>query len=160
MNPSIHTLFINTFWIVAAAIVATVIYRKVAPYLWGRRKGEPVLAHVQRVAEEQEQDAIKQRDLNMTRQKAIRVRAINAGVLIGFMCLSSYLLRRVGFEVTNSAILSFGGYVVAGLVACSLARAIPAELFAGLSWSSRIDVRLYYVWLWPLNVIKAIRRKH
>ncbi|SEF11226.1 hypothetical protein SAMN02787142_7665 [Burkholderia sp. WP9] len=160
MNHSIHTLFINSFWIVAAAIAATAVYRKVAPYLWGRRKGEPVLAHVQRVAHQQEQYQLRQRDLNMTRQKAVRVRAINAGVLIGVMCLASYLMRRVGFEVTNNTILSFGGYVVIGLLACSFAKAVPAELFAGLNWHSRIDVRLYCVWLWPLHVIKAIRRKH
>ncbi|QPQ89152.1 hypothetical protein I6H08_38800 (plasmid) [Burkholderia gladioli] len=157
MNHLNHT---NIFWIVAAAIVATITYRKLAPYLWGRMKGEPVLDHVQRVAHEQGQYQLRQRDLNMTRQKAVRVRAINAGVLIGFMCLASYLMRQAGFQVTNNTILSFGVYVVIGLLACSLAKAVPAELFAGLNWHSRIDVRLYYVWLWPLNVIKAIRRKH
>lgn len=157
MNLLNHT---NIFWIVAAAIVATIAYRKLAPYLWGRMKGEPVLDHVQRVAHEQEQYQLRQRDLNMTRQKAVRVRAINAGVLIGVMCLASYLMRQAGFQVTNNTILSFGVYVVIGLVACSLVRAVPAELFAGLNWHSRIDVRLCYVWLWPLNVIKAIRRNH
>ncbi|CAI8697170.1 hypothetical protein [Burkholderia sp. IT-111MI5] len=157
MNHLNHT---NIFWLVAAAIVATIAYRKLAPYLWGRIKGATVLDHVQRVAHEQKQYQLKQRDLNMTRQKAVRVRAINAGVLIGFMCLASYLMRQTGFQVTNNTILSFGVYVVIGLVACSLVRAVPAELFAGLNWHSRIDVRLYYVWLWPLNVIKAIRRKH
>jgi hypothetical protein len=155
-----HLNHTNIFWIVAAAIVATIAYRKLAPYLRGRMKGEPVLDHVQRVAHEQEQYRLRQRDLNMTRQKAVRVRAINAGVLIGFMCLASYLMRQAGFQVTNNTILSFGVYVVIGLLACSLAKAVPAELFAGLNWHSRIDVRLYYVWLWPLNVIKAIRRKH
>ncbi|SEK02470.1 hypothetical protein [Paraburkholderia diazotrophica] len=42
----------------------------------------------------------------------------------------------------------------------SVAKAVRAELLAGLNWNSRLNVRLYYVWLWPLNVIKPIRRKH
>lgn len=154
-----QALFTNIVLFVGAAIFATVLFRKLAPYLWGRRKGEPVAAHLARAAQEQAEKAAIQQNLNMTPQKAFRVRVINMAVMLGFLCFVSYIAPRIGHQFMGNAVLYFGGYVLAGLVACSLFKAVPAELFAGLTWNSRIDVRLYYAWLWPLTVIKAIRRK-
>ena len=155
-----QAFFTNIVLFVGAAIVATLLFGKVAPYLWGRRKGEPVVAHLARAAQEQAEKATIQQNLNMTPQKALRVRVINMAVMLGFLSFVSYIAPRIGHEFMGNAVLYFGGYVLAGLVACSIFKVVPAELFAGLTWNSRIDVRLYYAWLWPLTVIKAIRRKH
>ncbi|MPW23915.1 hypothetical protein GCT13_46415 [Paraburkholderia sp. CNPSo 3157] len=83
----------------------------------------------------------------MTRQKALLVRSTNIAVLMGFMCFAAYVAPKIGQEFTTSSVLCFGAYVAIGLVVCPVARAVPAELFAGLNWNSRLDVRLYYVWL-------------
>jgi hypothetical protein len=155
-----QALFTNIVLFAGAAIVATLLFGKVAPYLWGRRKGEPVAAHLARAAREQAEKAAIQQSLNMTPQKALRVRGINMAVMLGFLCFVSYIAPRIGHEFMGNAVLYFAGYVLVGLVVCSIFKAVPAGLFAGLTWKSRIDVRLYYAWLWPLTVIKAIRRKN
>ncbi|KMY86571.1 hypothetical protein BUMB_03602c [Candidatus Paraburkholderia calva] len=160
MHTMTNTLFINIFWTVAAAIAATFVFRKLAPYLWGRRNGESLHAHIERVAQEQTERALFQCNLNTTPQQALRVRVTNLGILVAFICLVTYLTPWIGFQFTNNAVLLFAAYVLVGLIACSFFKAVPAGLFAGLTWSSRTNVRLYYAWLWPLTVIKAIRRKH
>ncbi|MDP9158571.1 MAG: hypothetical protein M3O74_30545 [Pseudomonadota bacterium] len=96
----------------------------------------------------------------MTPRKALRVRVINTAVMLGFLSFVSFIGPRIGHEFMGDAVLYFGGYVLVGLVVCSIFKVVPAEQFAGLTWNSRIDVRLYYAWLWPLIVIKAIRPKH
>jgi hypothetical protein len=155
----IHSITMNTVLIAIVAVFATKIYKYVAPYLWGRRAGESMPEHLTRVAGEQQQESIKQRDLNMGRERALRVRSINVGVLLAFMVLMSISLR-FGIQTTNHAVLLFAGYVLVGYIACLLARVVPAEAMAGLTWNNRFDVRLYYVWLWPLNVFKSITHKH
>lgn len=160
MQTTLHALSTNMIWLVAACIVATLAFRKIAPYLWGRRQDERIIDHLERVRREQKEKHDIQVNLNMTRQKALIVRSTNMAVLFGFMCFATYVAPTISREFTTNSVLCFGAYVSIGLVACSIARAVPAELFTGLNWNSRIDVRLYYVWLWPLNVIKAIRRKH
>src|SRR5260364_29221 len=55
--------------------------------------------------------------------------------------------------------LFFSAYVMIGLLACSVVKAIPAELFAGLNWNGQLDLRLYYTWLWPINTSRAVRHR-
>ncbi|KGD42888.1 hypothetical protein [Burkholderia pseudomallei] len=159
MKETIHAITMNTVLFAVAAVFATKAYKWIAPLLFGRRKGESFPEHVQRVVNEKEQDRLKQRDLNMGRARALRVRLINLGVLFGFLVLVGVCMPRVGFAVTNQAVLVFGAYVFVGFIACLALRVVPAEALAGLNWNSRLDVRLYYVWLWPINIIKTITRK-
>ena len=146
-------------WLVAACIVATLAFRQIAPYLWGRHQGERILDHIERVSREQQEKHDFQVNLNMTPRKALIVRSTNMAVLFGFMCFATYVAPHIGRQFMTDSVLWFGAYVAIGFITCSIAKAVPAELFAGLNWNSRFDVRLYYVWLWPLNVIQAIRRK-
>jgi hypothetical protein len=150
----------NTVLLAAAAVIATKLYKWVAPFLFARRKGESLPEQVQRVVDEHEQHRLAQRDLNMGRERALRVRFVNVGVLFTFMILISISFPRIGVQLTNQAVLAFGAYVLVGYVVCVLAKVVPAEAMAGLNWNSRIDVRLYYVWLWPLNIVKRLTRKH
>ncbi|AKM33537.1 hypothetical protein AB870_25565 (plasmid) [Pandoraea faecigallinarum] len=143
-----------------AAVIATKAYKWIAPILLGRRKGETLPERVKRVADDQERDRIKQRALNMGRERALHVRSINVGVLFAFMVLVGTVLPRVGFPCKQEVVLAFGAYVIVGYLAGLLFKVVPAEAMAGLNWNSRLDVRLYYVWLWPLNVYKRITRKH
>ncbi|CAB3775057.1 hypothetical protein [Paraburkholderia humisilvae] len=159
MQSTLHTLIMNLVWIVAACITATVIFRKVAPYLWGQCKGETIGQHIERIHREQKEKHDFQFNLNMPPRRALRVRTTNVAVLLGFMCFGAYVAPKIGHEFMSSSVLCFGAYIAIGLIACSLARVVPAELFTGLNWNSRIDVRLYYVWLWPLHVIKTMRLK-
>ncbi|MEM5387834.1 hypothetical protein VSR68_30230 [Paraburkholderia phymatum] len=159
MQMTFYVLFMNLVWLIAACIVATIAFRKIAPYLWGRRQGEPILDHIERVSRAQKEEHDFQVNLNMTPQKALLVRSTNIAVLMGFMCFAAYVAPKIGPEFMVNSVLCFGAYVATGLVACSVASVVPAERFAGLDWNSRLNVRLYFVWLWPLNVIKAIRRE-
>lgn len=159
MKETIHAITMNTVLFAVAAVFATKAYKWIAPLLFNRRKGESFPEHVQRVANEHEQDRLKQRDLNMGRARALRVRLINLGVLFGFLVLVGVGMPRFGFAVTNQAVLVFGVYVLVGFIACLALRVVPAEALAGLNWNSRLDVRLYYVWLWPLNIIKTFTHK-
>ncbi|WP_410199510.1 hypothetical protein [Burkholderia cenocepacia] len=154
------TLAENLIFIVAASIGATWFYRKIVPYLWSRRKGERTVEHLQRVhAELQEKQAIQQ-NLNMTRQQALRVRLINFGIPFAFLCFVAFIGPRISPSFTRAAMLCFAAYLIVGWVACTLAKVVPAERLDGLHWNSRLDVRLYHVWLWPLNVVKALRGKN
>ncbi|EIF32246.1 hypothetical protein BCh11DRAFT_07834 [Burkholderia sp. Ch1-1] len=159
MKDLFHSITMNTVLFAVAAVFATKAYKWVAPFLFGRRKGESLPAHVQRVVDEHEQERLTQRDLNMGRERALRVRFVNVGVLLAFMVFIGVCLPRVGFQITNQAVLAFGAYVLVGYIACLLAKVVPAEAMAGLNWNSRLDVRLYYVWLWPLNIVKRITRQ-
>jgi len=159
MQNTTHQLIMNAIIVIVAGGFATAIYRRIAPYLF-RRHGEAMAARLARVASEQEQATLKQRDLNMTRSRALRVRLTNVGILVGFSLIVCLLTPRLGFAITNNAVLTFGAYVLVGYIAVLLARVVPAEALQGLTWNSRIDVRLYYVWLWPLNIFKTVTAKH
>ncbi|OED09667.1 hypothetical protein [Burkholderia sp. A2] len=159
MQNTTHQIIMNAVIVLVAGGFATAIYRRIAPYLF-RRHGEAMAARLARVASEQEQAALKQRDLNMTRGRALRVRLTNVGILLGFLLIVGFATPRLGFSTTNSAVLTFGAYVLVGYIAVLLARVVPSEALQGLNWNSRIDVRLYYVWLWPLNVFKTVTAKH
>ncbi|AKK25101.1 hypothetical protein [Pandoraea oxalativorans] len=160
MKDLIQSFTINTVLFGVAAVFATKAYKWIAPILFGRRKGETLPERVKRVAGDQEQDRLKQRDLNMGRERALHVRSVNVGVLFAFMVLVGTFFPRVGFPFTHEVLLAFGAYVIVGYLAGLLFKVVPAEAMAGLNWNSRLDVRLYYVWLWPLNVYKRITRNH
>lgn len=149
----------NLVLIVAAAIGATYLYRNVIPYLWSRKEGESIVEHVQRVQVEQHEKRVVQQNLNMTPEMAKRVRLINFGILFGFMCFVALVGPRIGRSFTGTATLYFAAYLIVGWVACAIAKVVPADRLMGLHWNSRLDVRMYHLWLWPLNVMKAIRRK-
>lgn len=150
----------NIVIFLVAAFVATILIRKFGSYLWGRRKGEPIMAYLARARREQEEKEAIQRNLNMNPQKAFHVRLINTAISFGFLCFGAYISPLIGRDVTQLASLCFFGYVLIGLVVCSIIKVVPAALLSGLNWGNRLNLRLYYVWLWPLSVTKAIRRKN
>ncbi|VVE59543.1 hypothetical protein [Pandoraea sputorum] len=76
------------------------------------------------------------------------------------MVLLGTVLPRVGFPFKQEVVPAFGANVIVGYLAGLLFKVVPVEAMAGLHWNSRLDVRLYYVWLWPLNVYKQITRTH
>ncbi|OXJ06658.1 hypothetical protein [Burkholderia sp. HI2500] len=153
------TLAENLIFIVAASIGATWLYRKVVPYLWSRKKGESAVEHLERVRIEQQEKQSVQQNLNMTPKMALRVRLVNFGILLGFLCFLAFIGPRAGHPFMQHVTLYFGAYVIVGWVACALAKVVAAERLDGLNWDGRLNVRLYHVWLWPLNVVKAIRGK-
>jgi hypothetical protein len=107
--------------------------------------------HVMRVETEQRQQRIFQADLNTSRHAALSIRLINIFVAIAVM----WLLSR---SPTSFLVVYFIVYVGVGMALCSWAKVIPQAQFDGLNWNSRLQLRLFYAWLWPINIARSLRR--
>ncbi|MDW9226133.1 hypothetical protein C7S15_0680 [Burkholderia cepacia] len=59
---------------------------------------------------------------------------------------------------TSNLVVYFVLYVAVGMGCCWWAKVIPDEKFHCLNWNSRLQLRLFYVWLWPINVVRSLMR--
>src|SRR5260363_42247 len=144
-------------WISVSMICATVVYKQIAPYLWSYKKGEALIGRFQRVAKEQKEKREFQFNLNLPQKKGDTDQTdqcSRADRCIVFFCLCC-----AWDWYDDHFILFFSAYVMIGLLACSVVKAIPAELFAGFNWNGQLDLRLYYSWLWPINTSRAVRHR-
>lgn len=141
---------IETVVIAGMAVVgATVIYRFIAPFIGSRQRGETVADHIMRIETERREEQVFQSNLNMAPRKAMAIRLTNVAVVFAVMWLLSCF-------PANSLVMSIVMYVAVGLILCSWAKLIPKEKLHGLDWSHRLELRLFYVWLWPINVARSV----
>lgn len=146
-NDALRTVVIGGL----AVVAATLIFRFLAPFIGSRRRGETVADHVMRVETEQQERRLFQADLNTSRHEALSIRCINILTAIAAM----WLLSRFP---TSYLVVYFVLYVGVGIALCSWAKVIPQARFDGLNWNSRLQLRLFYAWLWPINIARSFMR--
>ncbi|MCA8058520.1 hypothetical protein [Burkholderia cepacia] len=134
-----------------AVVAATVIFRFVLPFIGSRLRGETIADHVARVEREQREKRLFQSNLNTSPQEALSIRLVNFAITLAVM----WLLSRFP---TSYLVVYFVLYVAVGMGFCWWAKVIPAEKFNSLNWNSRLQLRLFYVWLWPINVARSLMR--
>ncbi|MDN7483618.1 hypothetical protein QZM38_22645 [Burkholderia orbicola] len=134
-----------------AVVAATVIFRFVVPFIGSRWRGETIADHVTRVESEQREKRLFQSNLNTSPGEALSIRLVNIAVALTVM----WLLSRFP---TSYLVVYFVLYVAVGMVFCWWAKVIPDDKFNGLNWNSRLQLRLFYVWLWPINVARSLMR--
>ncbi len=134
-----------------AVVAATVIFRFVVPFIGSRLRGETIADHVTRVESEQREKRLFQSNLNTSPREALSIRAVNIAIALTVM----WLLSRFP---TSYLVVYFVLYVAVGMGFCWWAKVIPDEKFHCLNWNSRLQLRLFYVWLWPINVVRSLMR--
>jgi hypothetical protein len=83
---------------------------------------------------------------------------VNLTIIVAFLAMVGYLTPRADSSTTNTIILTCVAYIGSGYAVCRLVKVTPAGWTAELDWSSRVSVRLYYLWLRPLNVTRTKAR--
>lgn len=146
-NDALRTVVIGG----GAVVAATLIFWFLAPFIGSRRRGETMADHVMRVETEQRQLRLFQADLNTSRHAALSIRLINILVAIA----ATWLLSR---SPTSYLVVYFILYVGIGMALCSWAKVIPQAQFDRLNWNSRLQLRLFYAWLWPIYIARSFRR--
>lgn len=146
-NDVLRTLMIGGM----AVVAATVIFRFLVPFIGSRRRGETVADHVMRVETEQREQRLFQADLNASAREGLSIRLVNILIAIAAMWLISHF-------PTSYLVVYFVLYVGVGMALCSWAKVIPQARFDGLNWNSRLQLRLFYAWLWPINVARSFMR--
>jgi len=146
-NDALRTLVLGGM----AVVAATVIFRFLAPFIGSRRRGETISDHVMRVEAEQREQRLFQADLNASPREGVSIRYVNVLIEIVAMWLLSHF-------PTSYLVVYFVLYVGIGMALCSWAKVIPQARFDALNWNSRLQLRLFYAWLWPINVVRSFMR--
>ncbi|MGZ2747963.1 hypothetical protein [Burkholderia stagnalis] len=135
---------------------ATLLFRRLRPFIGGRQPGESWLGSIERITREQQGEAIRQLQLDIVPR---HMSAANVIILFGFMMVEAYLAPLLGRAWMAYSQVAFGTYVLIGCVVVRFIAPIPADILARLTPSNRLDVRIYYAWSWPIAVLKALTHR-
>lgn len=140
-------------------ILGTISYkisRKIAPYIFTPRRGESILAHIQKVSVENRKKALKQQNLNTTYKKSLLIRITNFSILAAYLVVNCYLIKK-SIHYVEFFSFTYFGYVFFGFVIIRLLRVVPKESLEGLNWNSRTEIYLIYIWSWPFHVFQRVK---
>jgi len=147
MNLNAEVIRIISLAIVCG-IAAVVLMNMFKRFLQSRRPGESLQEFVNRASEEHLMDEeAKQREAAHkfgTWGQTMQVHMLNFALMLGTVSLA---------PVSVNLLNSVGVYVIVGILVLKRAGIPSADQLAGLAWSDRLWLRIYYAWFWPLYLM-------
>ncbi|KVC98052.1 hypothetical protein WI77_06945 [Burkholderia ubonensis] len=143
----------NLILMLVVVLLVALLYRQLRSFIRRRKPRESWLGCIERISREQQTEVTRQLQLDIV---PLHMRVANVVILLGFMMVEGYLAPWLGHAWMSYSQIAFGVYVLIGYVVVRFIVPNQVNFITVLTLSHRLDVQLYYVWWWPVAVLKAV----